>query len=129
MRDRLNALVLAGTKTATAGLWKDEYEPHEEAVDVVGERQVVLDSNDEATAMVEITRVETHRFADVPWEFALAEGEGFRDIEHWRDGIAPSMRKTASTSKTTTSWCASGSRSSAKSCLRRSQLAVCLALN
>jgi len=37
-------------------------------------------------AVVEITRVEVHRFADVPWEFALAEGEGFRDIEHLRDG-------------------------------------------
>ena len=27
-----------------------------------------------------------HRFRDVPWEFADAEGEGFRSIEHWRDG-------------------------------------------
>ena len=41
MRDRLNHLVLTGTKVATAGLWKVEYEP---------------------------------------------EGEGFDDIEDWREG-------------------------------------------
>jgi uncharacterized protein YhfF len=37
-------------------------------------------------AIVEITRVETYRFGDVPWEFADAEGEDFRSIQHWRDG-------------------------------------------
>jgi len=31
-------------------------------------------------------RVETHRFGDVPWEFADAEGEGLRSIEHSREG-------------------------------------------
>jgi uncharacterized protein YhfF len=86
MRDRLTALVLAGVKTATAGLWKDEYEPAGEALDRVGERQVLLDSEDRPIAVVELTRVETHRFAEVPWEFAQAEGEGFRDISDWREG-------------------------------------------
>ena len=86
MRDRLTALVLAGTKTATAGLWRDEYQPEGEALDEVGERQVLLGSDDEPVAVIEITRVETHRFADVPWDFADAEGEGFTSIEHWRDG-------------------------------------------
>jgi uncharacterized protein YhfF len=86
MRDRLNALTLAGTKRATAGLWKHEYEPDGESVDEVGEHQVLLDSDDRALAVVEVTRVESHRFADVPWEFADAEGEGFQSIEDWRDG-------------------------------------------
>ena len=86
MRDRLNALALAGHKTATAGLWKYDYEPDGEAVEEVGERQVALDSDERGAMVVEITRVERHRFADVPWEFAAAEGEGFRDIGHWRDG-------------------------------------------
>jgi uncharacterized protein YhfF len=86
MRDRLNALVLAGTKTATAGLVKLEYEPHREVAEHVGERQVALDSGAGVCVVVEITRVETLPFIAVPWEFAEAEGEGFRDIEHWRDG-------------------------------------------
>jgi uncharacterized protein YhfF len=86
MRDELTSLVLSGDKTATAGLWKDEYEPQSEAIDHVGEQQVLLDSSDEAVAIVEITRVESHRFDSVPWEFAQAEGEGFQSIEEWRDG-------------------------------------------
>jgi uncharacterized protein YhfF len=86
MRTRLNRLVLDGTKVATAGLWSSDYEADGEAIDEVGERQVLLDDNDERVAVVEVTRVETHRFADVPWEFADAEGEGFRDIQQWRDG-------------------------------------------
>lgn len=36
--------------------------------------------------MVEITRVERFRFMDVPWEFAVAEGEGFTRIDDWRRG-------------------------------------------
>ena len=86
MRDRLNALVLAGEKTASAGLWKDEYGPEGEPIDVVGEEQIFLDSRDEPLAVVEITRVEVLRFDSVPWEFAKSEGEGFRSIEHWRGG-------------------------------------------
>ena len=86
MRDRLTQLTLSGTKTATAGLWKDEYETEGEEVEQVGERQVLLDSSDVPIAIVEITRVERHPFVEVPWEFAAAEGEGFRSTEHWREG-------------------------------------------
>jgi uncharacterized protein YhfF len=57
MRDRLNALVLSGSKTATAGLWRAEYEPEGEDVERVGERQVILDSRGAPAAVVEITRV------------------------------------------------------------------------
>jgi uncharacterized protein YhfF len=66
MRDRLNDLVIQGLKTATAGLWKDEYGPHGEDVDHVGERQVALDSAVGVAAVVEITRVETYREAGEP---------------------------------------------------------------
>jgi uncharacterized protein YhfF len=87
MQDRLNALVLAGEKVATAGLWRYEYVDEGEPLDVVGERQILLDGVEEhPLAVVEITRVETHPFVEVPWEFAAAEGEGFESIEHWRDG-------------------------------------------
>jgi uncharacterized protein YhfF len=88
MRERLTTLVLEGTKVATAGLWQQDYLDEGESIDEVGERQALLDDNGKVAAIVEITRVETYRFADVPWGFADAEGEGFRSIEHWREGHA-----------------------------------------
>lgn len=85
-RDHLTGLALAGTKVATAGLWRHDYEPEGEPVESVGERQALLDSNGEPCAIVEIARVERYGFLDVTWEFADAEGEGFTDVEHWRSG-------------------------------------------
>jgi uncharacterized protein YhfF len=86
MRQRLTTLALDGTKVATAGLWQQDYVDNGEAIDIVGERQALLDDQDKVAALIEITRVETHRLYDVPWEFADAEGEGFESIEHWRQG-------------------------------------------
>jgi uncharacterized protein YhfF len=86
MRRRLTALALAGTKIATAGLLRQDYVDEGEGVEVVGERQALLGDDDQVAAVIEITRVERHCFCDVPWEFADAEGEGFRSIEHWREG-------------------------------------------
>ena len=86
MRQLLTALTLAGTKVATGDLWQQGYVDEGEAVEEVGERLAVLDDDDQVVAIIEITRVEKHRFDDVPWEFAHAEGEGFTSIEHWRDG-------------------------------------------
>jgi hemolysin III len=86
MRQRLTALALAGTKVATAGLLQQDYVEEGEAIELVGERQALIGDDDQVAAIIEITRVETHRFLAVPWEFADAEGEGFRSIEHWREG-------------------------------------------
>ena len=86
MRSRLNQLVFNGEKRATAGLWRHEYEAEGEALDDVGERQVLLDSADLPAGVVVVDRVEVHRFVDVPWEFALAEGEGFQSISDWQEG-------------------------------------------
>jgi uncharacterized protein YhfF len=86
MRSRLNQLVAHGQKRATAGLLQYEYERDGEALDEIGERQVLLDNDDEPLAVVVVDRVEVHRFVDVPWEFAVAEGEGFRSIDDWREG-------------------------------------------
>jgi uncharacterized protein YhfF len=86
MRSRLNRLVFSGQKHATAGLWRHEYESEGEALDEVGERQVLLDNDSQPIAIVVVDRVEVHRFLDVPWEFALAEGEGFQSISDWREG-------------------------------------------
>ena len=86
MRQRLNALVLEGRKVATAGLWQQDYLDEHESIEEVGEHQVLLDDHGRLVATVEISRVETHPLIDVPWEFAAAEGEGFKSIEHGRDG-------------------------------------------
>jgi uncharacterized protein YhfF len=86
MRDRLTAAALAGDKTATGDLLGREYVEQGEPVESPGEVQVLLGTDGGPVARVEVTRVETHRFVDVPWEFARDEGEGFTSIEHWRDG-------------------------------------------
>lgn len=86
MRSRLNQLVLSGQKRATAGLWRQDYESEGEVLDELGEHQVLLDNDDKPAAVVVVDRVEVHRFLEVPWEFARAEGEGFQSISDWREG-------------------------------------------
>ena len=83
LRDRLTALALDGTKTATASLGVDY------VVDGVmppraGDREVMLDSNGRPVAIVEIARVELSTIRLVDVEFARAEGEGFADASDWR---------------------------------------------
>lgn len=85
MRTRLNGLVLAGQKRATAGLVR-EYVEEEEEFERVGERLALLDDHGQQIATIEVTRVEQHPFGEVPWEFASAEGEGDADIDEWRQG-------------------------------------------
>ena len=84
LRQRLTALALTGTKVATAAP-EQGYLDEGEAIEEVGERQALLGDDGRVVAIIEITRVETHGFSDVSWEFAQAEGEGFRSIEDWRE--------------------------------------------
>jgi uncharacterized protein YhfF len=86
LRANLNTLVLAGVKTATAGLLTDEYAAENEELEHVGERLVLVDDRDALIGVVEVTDVEVVRFADVSWDFARSEGEGDRSIEEWREG-------------------------------------------
>ncbi|GAB3819322.1 ASCH domain-containing protein [Micromonospora zhanjiangensis] len=84
-RARLNALVLAGTKTATAGLLS-EYAAEGEELEQPGERLALIDDADAAVGTIEILDVRVLALQDVPWEFAAAEGEGDDSIEQWRAG-------------------------------------------
>lgn len=86
MRDRLNGLVLAGQKTATAGLLSTDYEAEDEPIEQVGEQMVLVDTQGSAIAQVEVTGVDVTAFDAVTWQFADAEGEGFTSIEDWRAG-------------------------------------------
>ncbi|MFJ9668918.1 ASCH domain-containing protein [Streptomyces sp. NPDC101219] len=85
MRARLNSLVLAGQKTATTGLMA-EYAEEAEGLEYVGERLALLDDDGRRVATLDVTGVTRCSFADVPWEHALAEGEGDASLDAWRTG-------------------------------------------
>jgi uncharacterized protein YhfF len=85
MRQRLNGLVLTGRKRATAGLLLD-YVRDDVELETVGERLALVDDVLRRIAMVEVVRVSTVPFAEVSWQFALAEGEGDESLEEWREG-------------------------------------------
>lgn len=86
MREELNALVLAGIKTATAGLLAEDYETEDEELEHVGEQLVLLDNLQRPIALLEVDEVRVQPLSSVSWEFAVAEGEGFTSIDDWRSG-------------------------------------------
>jgi uncharacterized protein YhfF len=83
LRRQLVAAVLAGEKTATAGLWSD-YVAEGEAVPAAGGRFVLHDFDDEAVAIVEVTDARRVPAAEIDVAFARDEGEGFESVEDWR---------------------------------------------
>ncbi|MFD9945862.1 ASCH domain-containing protein [Nonomuraea sp. NPDC059023] len=85
LRAELNGLVLSGAKTATAGLLESDYRAEGEDLEHVGEHLVLVDDHGGRVGEVSVTSVEVATFAAVTWEFAQAEGEGFRSVEHWRE--------------------------------------------
>lgn len=82
--DDLLALVLAGTKTATAGAQWD-YEHEDEPLPRVGDLAILLDGSERPRALIEVVRVDVVPFDHVDAEHAHLEGEGDRSLEHWRD--------------------------------------------
>ena len=83
LRDRLVALILAGVKTAGAGLLV-EYEEDGEPVPQPGDRFVLVDSRERGVAIIETVEAEITRAGDVTEDFARAEGEGFESVADWR---------------------------------------------
>jgi uncharacterized protein YhfF len=86
LRQELNALVLDGQKTATAGLLMEDYEVEHEPLEHVGEQLVLVDDVHQPIALLEVDEVRVRPFASVPMAFADAEGEGFTSIDDWRSG-------------------------------------------
>lgn len=100
--DELLALVLDGTKTATASaLW--DYEPgelddelqheldeldddngEEDGLPSSGDLSIVLDGAGHPRALIRTTDVRIVPFGEVDEEHARAEGEGDRSLTHWR---------------------------------------------
>ena len=84
LRDLLVAAILAGEKTATAGLLA-EFEREGDPLPEVGSLAVVVDSDERPVAVIETTEVRVVRVADVDLQFALDEGEGFASVADWRE--------------------------------------------
>ena len=81
--DRLAQLVLDGTKTATASLYK-LYLKEGEPVPQAGDYSVILLDSGEAVCIIRDTKVSKVPFRDVSERHAYLEGEDGRTLEEWR---------------------------------------------
>ncbi len=84
-REELNALIVAGTKTATIG-HPNDYTSENEVPETVGERLAVLDSDGQLVTHIEITDIALMPLSEIDDDFARASGEGHRDADHLRSG-------------------------------------------
>ena len=83
LRDKLTSLALAGAKTATASLLR-EYEAEGADVPRAGQQDLLVDSQDQAVAVVETLEVRVVRLADVDDQHAIDEGEGYAGATEFR---------------------------------------------
>ena len=81
--DFLADLVLKGEKTATASAY-DLYALEGESLPQEGTFDVILDSQNQALCIVEITRVSVQPFNQVSAQHAYKEGEGDKSLTYWR---------------------------------------------
>ena len=101
MRDALVASALAGAKTVTSSLLA-QYEDAGDPLPGLA-RQVLIDSDAQAVALVEIVTVDVIRLGDADLQLALNEGEGFESVAQWRaaherfwaEEVRPSLRDRA----------------------------------
>ena len=81
--DLLADLVLRGEKTATASAY-DLYALEAESLPQEGTFDVILDSQNQAVSVVEITKVSIQPFNQVSAQHAYKEGEGDKSLAYWR---------------------------------------------
>ena len=98
--DFLADLVLKGEKTATASAY-DLYALEDEPLPQEGKFDVILDSQNQAVCIVEITKVSVQPFNQVSAQHAFKEGEGDKSLAYWRqvheDGFAEWLREAGLT--------------------------------
>ena len=98
--DLLADLVLKGEKTATASAY-DLYALEDEPLPQEGTFDIILDSQNQAVCIVEITRVSVQPFNQVSAQHAFNEGEGDKSLAYWRqvheDCFAEWMREAGLT--------------------------------
>lgn len=85
LRDQLVAAVLSGEKTSTSGLMIG-YERDGDPLPPVGDRSVMVDSDDRPVAILELTEVRVVRIGDIGLAHARDEGEGYETVAQWRAG-------------------------------------------
>lgn len=84
MPDYLAQLVIDGIKTATcSGLIF--YEMENEPLPAVEDYSIILNSTDEPLAIIKTVEVKIMPMNEVPEEFAIAEGEGDRTYNYWKE--------------------------------------------
>ena len=83
LRDQLVAAILDGSKTSTTAVLAD-YQLSGEALPEVGRREVVVDSDDQPVAVIELTELRVVPLAQVDLAHAVDEGEGFATVTEWR---------------------------------------------
>ena len=81
--DLLADLVLRGEKTATASAY-DLYALEAESLPQEGTFDVILDSQNQAVCIAEITKVSVQPFNQVSAQHAYKEGEGDKSLTYWR---------------------------------------------
>lgn len=84
MANKLGALIVDGTKTATcSALW--EWEAEGESLPEVGTVTIVLDGSGAPIGIVETTEVTIRKYNEVSADFARDEGEGDLSLRYWRE--------------------------------------------
>jgi uncharacterized protein YhfF len=79
LRRHLVEAVLAGDKTATAGLNEDDPLPSS------GDRFALVDDRGTTRAIVEVTEARIVPAGEIDEQFARDEGEGFESVAAWRE--------------------------------------------
>lgn len=82
LADELIALVIAGTKRATAGAVTD-YEAEGAPLPAVGDRWIACDGSGRPRVVIEATEVRVGPLSSVDEAFAWDEGEGDRTRDDW----------------------------------------------
>ena len=83
LADELAELVLRGEKTATASTY-ELYKLENESLPQAGSFDVILDSQDKAVCIIEITKVSVVPFNEVLAKHAFKEGEGDKSLTYWQ---------------------------------------------
>lgn len=95
LADGLGVFILAGVKTATAGLlW--EFENCKLPIPALGDQTVILAGDEQPLCIIQTTATAIVPYSRVDQLFARLEGEGFASVADWRAGHWPFiMRRCA----------------------------------
>ena len=78
MADRLGALVMSGTKTATCSRYQGENLVEEAGL------SIILDGSEEPLCLVDTFEITVRKYSDIDAEWAKAEGEGDLSLDYWQ---------------------------------------------